>query len=244
MIMRRRWQTAILLHPAFFASRHHVRWPRNRIPSASHHLSSSLSGEAMAKTRSKRGRYTAVKLKTKSRELPPPVKTPWTKRVYRWYLRLNRRSKRLIAICTTIAFVWGVYATNRPQIQILRETENGTNPPSADFMFKNTGRLPTMKILISCNTGTGLRLDSGDTKVELSRFRTRIPPYKRLDGGASIVRGCGIDSPDSIPAGGITIAVDYQFPLIPFIKLHDEQYFTFRYDSAARGYIFVPDIEN
>ncbi|KVA45302.1 hypothetical protein WI70_30345 [Burkholderia cepacia] len=161
---------------------------------------------------------------------------------YRWE-KLHWLWKTIIF--PALGFVWWVYSSALPKISIERETVQGSNSLLAEYKFTNTGILAARSIEIFCGSdddGVTLKGASGGG-FKFSKLSFRVAEIKKLDKGQSATRGCRISFENDIPSGTLIVWTRYTPPLIP-IPLRSSATFTFRYDSAARGYVPVPDVSN
>lgn len=169
--------------------------------------------------------------------LPPPL--TFSQRARLWWRNLRWWWKLGCAIVPALTTAW----VSLPHFSISRETVNGYDPMAAQFRFTNVGRLPAWNVRLGCVPHITTTFPNGGS--------VKLPGGVTFQGGSipvighddSVVRGCYLSMPGGSIAGSVEAIATYNIPLL-LLDMHDKAYFTFRYDSAAGGLIFVPDVKN
>jgi hypothetical protein len=169
----------------------------------------------------------------------PPKPENRLQAVARWWKTINRWWKAAGVAVSALVAAYSAW----PHFSITRETVVGKNPLTASFRFTNEGWIPARNVVVLCGAGEkGFSVTAPNGgKVSFSNLSIGSPIPGWVKGHTPINRSCAISAEGSVPHGGIHVGVDYQGPFAWFTQ-HDEAYFTFRYDSSAGGYVFVPDI--
>lgn len=175
-----------------------------------------------------------------SQSLPQPAKEgdPW-QQVRHWWRNLKWWWKLAWFVGSGLAYVWA----SLPHFSISRETVNGPDPMMAQFRFTNTGQIPAWNVKFGCAPDIKFKPSNSDNTGGIRGIQFQQPPIASVGHGESPVRGCSISSPGVTPSGDVEIIITYNIPMLQF-DMHDKAYFSFRYDSAAGGLIFVPDVRN
>ncbi|MBJ9668998.1 hypothetical protein I5693_15730 [Burkholderia cenocepacia] len=164
-------------------------------------------------------------------------------RLKRWWKTLHWLWK--VIIFPVLGTLWWVDHSFLPRIVIERETVQGSNSLLAEYKFTNTGILAAKNVEIFCGAGDEWVVVTGPSgaKFEFAKMSFLVAKVKELDTGQSATRGCRISFENNIPSGALNVWARYTPPWIP-IPLRRSATFTFRYDSAAGGYVPVPDVTN
>jgi hypothetical protein len=213
---------------------------------ASHANHESVINLIMRKNQQRRSQAKAnrEKLKPKPQQEstktpePPSISSAFQQRANRWWAKLNRWWKWAAAVVSIVTTV----LVSLPHFSISRETVNAFDPMTAQFRFTNIGWLPAWNVKFGCLFDTATAVPNG-AHVGLHGVTFQQAPIPVVGHNESPVRGCAVSIPGGVPSGGIDVIVTYNIPLLWF-NIRDRAYFSFRFDSSARGYVFVPDVKN
>ena len=197
----------------------------------------------------KRSRANAARLaKAKHRRTQPqtaaafssPLKLTLSVKLKRTWIRLKRWKKTGAGIAAVAISAFAA----APHFSIERATVNGHNPYLQDFAIQNQGWIPAADVDFRCAFPKDHYFVQNGAKIVIANLSIARSVAKIASKGQTFTANCGINAPNAIPyKGGITIYVDFYFPLFPK-QLHSSQYFSSQYDSASAGYVMVPDTEH